>query len=817
VSNIVAELAIDVSANTASFDSSMDKVVGSAQKGAQGIQSAFDSQDFSMREARGGLMILEEEFGVRLPRELNTLIAQIPGVGAAFEAMLPVIGVVAAITVIGTLIDKHNALALAMSKAAEEAANLKGKEAERLDGLELTNLKLEDTIAKFEGRPEENKLKEAFLEAAIAADKLGTEITAEFSTMNKAIQGTQGFMTTFGALMEQSLTHFNSGNLVTEMGNIHKAVDDTSKKLDAVNIAKGELFSVKNDDWTGLLSAYAKLTAKTTDFAEAAITARNIVMQTTPDQVSLIAELSNEWASARSALQQYGVEVEIIHNKHTVGKEDPNQTSDALRKDAEAQSEADKLAKDAAAAFNKQLLDGRNAADLAVAENYEAAAQKMHLVDIDFFQKKEDLIADDERDALAALKQTSDAEHDALVDKQNDLLTYDPAKNVAAIITVSAQIEVQEVDHQTKMLAIEQKAAADKLKVRNEGIAAQVASIEFQEEAQKKLNDEDAHSTLALGALKVANTKAVYEEQAKLGIISAQDKLHKDEQAALDEVNLARATAAHLVATAPDSNEDHGGALAKAKALATLAEAEAKFHNQMALYDQEDIKALTAEMNAVGTSAAQKEGDFGKIHELQMQAIKDLDTQLLKTNSLENGSKAFFNEYMNDGTTAATKVTDLMKTGLSGIESELATFAVTGKASWDKLIQGIETDIAKLAINSAFKQLFGLLSSSAPGAGGIGGMLSSFFGGGKAGGGDVNPGSLYAVGESGTELFSPSVAGTIIPNSAITQAKASGGRAMVVHNHFNISTPNADSFRASQDQMSATAMAGAMRAAKRNG
>jgi hypothetical protein len=53
------------------------------------------------------MMLLGEEIGVHIPRHLQALIAQIPGVGLAFAEMLPIVGVVAAIAIIGKLIAKN--------------------------------------------------------------------------------------------------------------------------------------------------------------------------------------------------------------------------------------------------------------------------------------------------------------------------------------------------------------------------------------------------------------------------------------------------------------------------------------------------------------------------------------------------------------------------------------------------------------------------------------------------------------------------------------------------------------------------------------
>lgn len=79
-------------------------------------------------------------------------------------------------------------------------------------------------------------------------------------------------------------------------------------------------------------------------------------------------------------------------------------------------------------------------------------------------------------------------------------------------------------------------------------------------------------------------------------------------------------------------------------------------------------------------------------------------------------------------------------------------------------------------------------ASAGPNAiGGILGMLSTAFGGGRAGGGSVDVGRVYAVGERGPELFAPRTPGMIIPNDI---ARRVGG--VTVSPIYNIDASGAD-------------------------
>jgi hypothetical protein len=112
--------------------------------------------------------------------------------------------------------------------------------------------------------------------------------------------------------------------------------------------------------------------------------------------------------------------------------------------------------------------------------------------------------------------------------------------------------------------------------------------------------------------------------------------------------------------------------------------------------------------------------------------------------------------------------------------------------------------------------LFGSGGGDSSGDGGGGNfftkLLGSIFGGGRAGGGGVDAGRAYLVGEKRPELFIPRSAGTIVPNLA-----SGDGKTIAVTNHFHISTPDADSFKKSQSQISSAMGVAAQRGLARNG
>jgi hypothetical protein len=143
-------LSVDLQTKTATFQSGMGDAAKSArgafndiQQGASGMSSHVGS---SMTEARHGVMLLGEEFGIHLPRALTSFIASIGPVGAAMEAAFPFL----AIIVGATLLIEH------LVKMKEEA-----------DKLTLNQEKfLTATNNAF------NALDQKLLEAGIRADEL---------------------------------------------------------------------------------------------------------------------------------------------------------------------------------------------------------------------------------------------------------------------------------------------------------------------------------------------------------------------------------------------------------------------------------------------------------------------------------------------------------------------------------------------------------------------------------------------------------------------------------------------------------------------
>jgi hypothetical protein len=100
-------LSVDLQTKTATFQSGMADAAKSARGAFTDIKSGSSEMagevGGNMAEARHGVMMLGEEFGVHLPRGLTTFIASIGPVGAAMEAAFPFL----AIALGATLLIEH--------------------------------------------------------------------------------------------------------------------------------------------------------------------------------------------------------------------------------------------------------------------------------------------------------------------------------------------------------------------------------------------------------------------------------------------------------------------------------------------------------------------------------------------------------------------------------------------------------------------------------------------------------------------------------------------------------------------------------------
>jgi len=127
-------------------------------------------------------------------------------------------------------------------------------------------------------------------------------------------------------------------------------------------------------------------------------------------------------------------------------------------------------------------------------------------------------------------------------------------------------------------------------------------------------------------------------------------------------------------------------------------------------------------------------------------------------------SQGEFNSAM-EAADAAFRAAQLGAIGFSGHLDSIADAlagAILGAENFGEAMSRVLAQIASDILSSGIRNLLGGIFSGGIGGGG-GGFLAPRFGGFRAGGGPVQAGRAYVVGENRPELFVPNASGTILP------------------------------------------------------
>jgi hypothetical protein len=188
---------------------------------------------------------------------------------------------------------------------------------------------------------------------------------------------------------------------------------------------------------------------------------------------------------------------------------------------------------------------------------------------------------------------------------------------------------------------------------------------------------------------------------------------------------------------------------------------------------------------------------------------------LIDSETAGRSSAQAHKEFVDENEKAADRVTEFWKEAARNIQDAFSDFFFdVMQGEFDNLERSFKRTIDRMVANLLAAQLTDRLFGADFGKSGsigddsiigkAGDWLGDIFGGFFADGGMPPMGKVSVVGENGPELFVPKSAGTIVPNHAV-------GNTTIVQN-WNISTPDANSFRKSQPQLAADAQRGLNRA-----
>lgn len=249
-------------------------------------------------------------------------------------------------------------------------------------------------------------------------------------------------------------------------------------------------------------------------------------------------------------------------------------------------------------------------------------------------------------------------------------------------------------------------------------------------------------------------------------------------------------------------------------------------------------------LKAVGLENSVFADQMEKIYAERLPEARRAD--LFAAKDAVSGVKQAMVEYAESVGTAADQTKNLFSNAFKNMEDGLVNFVKNGKLDFRSLIDSMIDDLIRLGIQQALTAAFG-------GGGGGGGFLGGLLGGGGGGGGGGIGGivtSLFSGLFKEGGLSGSPVSGTMVPASAFKNAPrfgaggVTGGMPAILHdneaviplsrgrevpvklenggksgdiiNNWNITTPDADSFRRSQNQIQAKGSRSLARQNQRN-
>lgn len=460
----VGALIVKLRAETAEFREEMGKVKSDLNSLKGGADEAGEGITRNMTSSRESVMLLGEEVGVHMPRALSMFISKLDGVGAAMEMAFPIIGIVAIVGIIGKLIEKHEEYVAALRKSADEAESLSIKEMDTSKSMELANLKLDDQIAKLEGRPTVNRLKEALLESAIAVDKLEEAFAAQFEKINAEIEKTGGVWHTFWRDFKEATTFSKGFDLI----DVSKAQGETKAALGAVTTQIQKIKDLEADLASSTTADQRKANVEKLKVAytllgneEAA--AANLVFKNTPEEAELYTHLAHAAGDAAEHVKQLGFESDNAAKKQTVGgleeaAEAQKKRQEALRAEL---ADAEQAAKEQTRVLTQEAKENEEFYKSVESQTRKGEAERVSIIN----EAMKEIAAAKQKEADAVLKaalQEAEEQEKAAVQAAKNLETLHKRTasetTAAEVSAIQAQVSAEVEGYQKRLAALDKYA-----------------------------------------------------------------------------------------------------------------------------------------------------------------------------------------------------------------------------------------------------------------------------------------------------------------------------------------------------------------------
>jgi len=663
-------LSVDLQTKTATFQSGLADAAKAARGSFTDIKSGAGDMGRGvsghMMEARHGVMLLGEEFGVHLPRALTSFIASIGPIGAAMEAAFPFLAIaVGATLLIEHLVKMHEEgekLTLDQMKFGTAVQDAFNKLDEKLlqaqiraDVLRHDHLSALHHELELINRQSMAELIRAFEEVAKAADIVFKDLKTswyQFSGGSDYAKSTlEKFQAQYSALLAQGKDKEASDLLAGTRKSAEHTLGLMQQAASYTSMPKG---TANNGPDTATAQAAANtLRAQGVGFAEKEVQAQQALIQALGAQASIeqrVADIKK---------------LEGANKGREAGNEEARLQSEAGRESAEHTLRMGELSLTA----DRQMAQARAA--LQETSIQERLDDSLRLADKEYeiqLQGNSQKIA-----ALDKYGKDYQTQLKALQDKAEELA----AQHENAV--TGLVLKAHEDQYRQDLQALEQDER-EKIDGTQKGSAERLAAIAAAIREEESLGRQGASYYRDLLIQRVETTRQMSEEEAKL-------KAEAGKEAAEHELKMGELVlAAKKEQTALENSSRHVSA-------AEIVQQEAQFANEEYALKQ---AAYAREMAALDKNA--------KDYENKLRALQDKETQL--TRQHENDITAIKDKAQKDQNakllSGLQQLEDMTARGLTQVIMRHQSFATMIGSIGDQIAAGMMQNAIKDAMMEDF-------------------------------------------------------------------------------------------------------------------
>ena len=246
-------LSVDLQTKTASFSTGLADAAKNARGAFQDIKSGSNemgtSVGYSMTEARHGVMLLGEEFGVHLPRALTSFIAGLGPIGAAMDAAFPFLAIAVGATLLIQHLEKMREAGLQLTQDQMKfgttvdnvwnSLDQKILQAQiRADDLNHNHLAALDDQLKLIDRESMDELVHSFEEVAKAGDVVMKELESHWYSYGTGSEGAKHALDDFKVHYDMLLA---AGKQEQASGLLHGTQQQAQSVLGMLQQAQGSV------------------------------------------------------------------------------------------------------------------------------------------------------------------------------------------------------------------------------------------------------------------------------------------------------------------------------------------------------------------------------------------------------------------------------------------------------------------------------------------------------------------------------------------------------------------------------------------------